>query len=1045
MTSHFQGPGARGPVRVLLVARAASARSLLARLREDGFRPEPERIEMLTDLPAVLAAGPFEIAICEDGLPGADAPAVLRSIRQLRPGLPVIIVSSLFGESVAAAAMAAGADDFLPYGSLSRLSPAVERELKTAAMRRRWEETARHLTEVEARGKAFLDNSPAIAFMKDERGRIVYVNPQWERVFGLRFESVRDRADAEWLPADAAELVRSHDRAVLEGDRTMQFEESLPAADGVHEWLVFRFPFRDASGARFVGGVGVDITDRKRAEDRIRAAADLHRDLIEHGQVLLCVHDLEGRVLAVNDVARRSLGFAPDEDLVRMGVTIPSILAPESLERFPGYLERIRSTGAASGVMVVQTVSGEKRYWEYRNSLRTEGVDIPIIRGLAFDITERVRMEEALRDARQFAEEILASAGLGVIVYGSDLRYVLWNRAMQELTGFSEEKVLGKTMPEVFPHLVRQGLWELVRRALRGESVSSPDIRFQVSATSEVRWASSKFTPHRNAQGRIVGVIGTVEDVTDRKRSEESLRESQEFIERAQEVGQIGSWVSGVGPDARLVWSKETCRIFGIDPEGFDGRLETFFELVHPEDRHALRDATRSALELDRPYSIEHRIVRPDGTVLWVYERGDVVRSPEGDPIRIVGIVQDITDRRRLEEQFLQAQKMEAIGRLAGGIAHDFNNLLTAILGYTDLLISQTDESHPTRGDLEEIQKAGDRAAALTRQLLAFSRQQMLEPRVIDLNEILGSLENMVRRLIGEDVALVTRLEPGLGLVRADPGQIEQVILNLVVNSRDAMPGGGTLTITTGTAVVTEPVGIGRAAVPPGRYSVVDVTDTGSGMDAATQARIFEPFFTTKEKGKGTGLGLATAYGIIKQSGGYIVCETQPGRGTTFRLYLPGHAGVGESASPPRARVSRAPAGGRRTVLLVEDEDAVRRLSRRLLEADGYQVLEAPGGERAIALARSHPGPIDLLLTDVVMPDLKGPEVAARVAKLRPAIQVLYMSGYANVELADLGPGAVLLQKPFTPETLAAKMEEAVRGDHGPSGRVLPSEKDPSP
>ena len=1039
-----QSPPRRGPVRVLLVAAASSARSLLSRLRSGGFRPEAERVETLEDLGPALARNGFEIAICEDGLPAAEAPAVLRRIRESRPGLPVIIVSSVFGESVAAAAMDAGADDFLPYGSLARLAAAVERELRTAAMRSRWEQTARQLTEVQARGKAFLDNSPAAAFMKDESGRLVYVNPQWEKIFGIAFEQVEGKTDAQWLPAEVAAEVGAHDRAVLESDRTLEFEETLPAADGDRHWLVFKFPFRDATGARFVGGVAVDITDRKHAEDRIRADAGLHRDLIEHGQALLCVHDLDGRLLAVNEVARRSLGYDSDADLPAMGLTIPGILASESLERFPGYLRKIRETGAASGVMVVLTRNGEKRYWEYRNTLRTEGVQSPIVRGLAFDITERVRTEEELRDARQFAEEILSSAALGVIVYGKDLRYVLWNRAMQRLTGLSADRVIGRTMPEVFPDLAKQGLWELVQKARSGESVASPDIRFVVPKTGELRWVFSQFTPHRNAHGEIVGVIGTVEDVTERKRSEESTRESRAFLERAQEVGQIGSWVSGVGPQARLVWSAETSRIFGVEPDRFDGRLETFLSLIHPEDVEAVQEASRSALTSDHPYSIEHRILRPDGTVRWVYERGDVVRDPAGEPVRMVGIVQDITERRRLEEQFLQAQKMEAIGRLAGGVAHDFNNLLTAILGYADLLLSQIEEPHPMRGDLQEIRRAGERAAELTRQLLAFSRQQMLEPRVIDLNETVGNLENMLRRLIGEDVELVTRLEPRLGLVRADPGQLEQVILNLAVNSRDAMPEGGTLTIQTATAVLRDALSIGRAAVPAGDYSVLEVRDTGSGMDPATHARIFEPFFTTKEKGKGTGLGLATAYGIVKQSGGYIFCESAAGSGTSFRIYLPRYSGAREVPPPSHARPSRTAAGGDRTVLLVEDEDGVRKLSRRLLEADGFRVLEASGGEQALALVRSHPGPIHLLLTDVVMPGLKGPEVARRVSRIRPDIKVLYMSGYANVEVPDLGTGALLLQKPFTPEGLAAKIEEALGTDAGPAAAMLPSTHTPT-
>ncbi|HYK43010.1 MAG TPA: ATP-binding protein, partial [Thermoanaerobaculia bacterium] len=514
-------------------------------------------------------------------------------------------------------------------------------------------------------------------------------------------------------------------------------------------------------------------------------------------------------------------------------------------------------------------------------------------------------------------------------------------------------------------------------------------------------------------------------NVTEQKQAEETLRESQASLERAQEVGRIGSWVSGVEENS-LAWSKETCRIFGVDPARFDGRRATFLERVHPDDREAVETALRDALAGHRPYRIEHRVVRGDGSELWVYERADVVRDASGKPIRVEGIVQDITDRRRLEEQFLQAQKMEAIGRLAGGVAHDFNNLLTAILGYTDLLLQQVGPADSMREDLEQIRNAGDRAAALTRQLLAFSRRQMLEPKVIDINVTVRQLEKMLRRILGEDVLLITSLDPDLDLVRADPGQLEQVIVNLVVNSRDAMPSGGTITIETRGTTLDGARDLGRFAIEKGSYVVVEVRDTGSGMDPATLARIFEPFFTTKEKGKGTGLGLATAYGIVKQSGGYIACDSEPGEGTRFQIYLPRSYDRPEESSAQRG--GRDSLRGTETVLLVEDEEGVRRLSRRLLEAHGYHVLEASGAEEAIEFAARYPDPIHLLLTDVVMPGLSGPEAAAQIQAMRPRIKVLFMTGYSDSTVTGLSPDAALLQKPFTPDALAHRVRETLAG-----------------
>ena len=1016
-------PPQRRSISVLLVGSQRGASDLVAELRKAGYETDPLRVDSVQSLASALDLGKWDIALCEDGLPDLDGPTALRQIKRDRPELPVIVLSSVFGESIAGAAMKAGADDFIGHGHLSRLVPAVDRELRAVRLRRGWQQAARTLGEAQARSAAFMDNSPALAFLKDADGRLVYVNRRFEQVFRMKSEDLLGKTDAEWMPADTAAKLRANDAAVLAAGEPMQFEEGVSAPDGARNWIVSKFPFSDGSGATFVGGVAVDITERKRAEEALRASEDLHRDLTEHSHVLICVHDLEGRILTVNAAAAKNLGYDRNVHLGNAIRSIQDILAPESRAGFGRYIAALRQSGVASGIMVVQTRTGEKRHWEYRNTLRTEGVETPVVRGTAFDVTERIHAEQGLLEARRFSDEIIASAGEGIIVFGPDLRYVLWNTFMEELTGLREKDVRGKSPLELFPHFSRDGTWELIQSALTGEKVASDDLPLLIPGARVQFWVSSTFAPHRNADGKIVGVIGIVEDVTERKRAEETLEESRASLERAQEVGQIGSWVSAAGDRGSLVWSRETCRIFGIAPESFDGRVETFFSMVHPEDVESVRKASAAAISEMRPFAIEHRIVRPDHSIRWVYERADVVRNAAGKPFKMVGIVQDITERRSLEQQFLQAQKMEAIGRLAGGVAHDFNNLLTAILGYSDLLLSQMPARDPMREDLEEIRKAGERAAGLTRQLLAFSRQQMLEPRVLDLNGIVSNIERMLRRVIGEDVALVTRLGPDIDLVRADPGQLEQVILNLAVNSRDAMPGGGTITIETRKVLLDSPLDFGRFVIPVGRYVVLEVRDTGSGMDAETQARIFEPFFTTKEKGKGTGLGLATAYGIVKQSGGYIACESEPGRGARFQVYLP--RSLEDVESVPATSPATGPAlRGTETVLLVEDEEGVRRLSRKLLEAHGYQVLEASGGAEAIHLATRYPGPIHLVLTDVVMPGLDGPEVAARIAAVRPGIKVLYMTGYTDAVTTKIGAQAPLLRKPFSPAALAQRVHE---------------------
>src|SRR5713226_2276376 len=389
-------------------------------------------------------------------------------------------------------------------------------------------------------------------------------------------------------------------------------------------------------------------------------------------------------------------------------------------------------------------------------------------------------------------------------------------------------------------------------------------------------------------------------------------------------------------------------------------------------------------------------------------------------------IVRDVTEQRRLQEQLLQSQKMEAVGRLAGGVAHDFNNLLTVIISYTDLLLEDLGRDDPKREDVAAVRKAAEGAAALTHQLLAFSRKQVLQPKVLDVNATVATTEKLLRRLIGEDIQLVAKLASGLGRVKADPGQIEQVIMNLAVNARDAMPAGGQLTIETANVEMDQAYVRGHPLAQPGRYVMLAVSDTGIGMDEETKAHIFEPFFTTKEMGKGTGLGLATVYGIVKQSGGFIWLYSEPGQGTSFKIYMPRVDESAERATPAAAETLPR---GTETVLVVEDAPAVRAVTRQVLERQGYTVLEAPNGEAALVLATKHHGPIHLLLTDVVMPGVNGRQVAEQLARPRPDMMVLFTSGYTDdsvVRHGILESGIAYLQKPFTPDSLARKVREVL-------------------
>jgi PAS domain S-box-containing protein len=470
-----------------------------------------------------------------------------------------------------------------------------------------------------------------------------------------------------------------------------------------------------------------------------------------------------------------------------------------------------------------------------------------------------------------------------------------------------------------------------------------------------------------------------------------------------------------------------------------DVRREVF---VNPKELDRLVEDYRYAGNLN---GVEVQWKRKDGRVIIVRLSGCAASSTdEPGEVLLELIAEDITDRRQLEEQLRQAQKMDAVGRLAGGVAHDFNNLLMVINGYTEVLLEQLEKSSPMHHKVQSIQQAADRAATLTRQLLAFSRKQLLELKVIDVNTVIGDMERLLRPLIGENIELVTRLSTQTGHTRADAGQLEQVIMNLVVNAKDAMPEGGKLTIQSSDVNVRQNFSEHRF-IQPGHYAVISVADTGHGMDAETQSRIFEPFFTTKEKGKGTGLGLSTVYGIVKQSSGYVFAESELGAGTTFYVYLPRVEESAEELSPAKCQQSEA--GGCETVLLVEDEESVRELVRLTLASRGYNVLEAENGESGLRIAESFKEHIDILITDVVMPGIGGRELARKLLLMRPGISVLYLSGYtedAVVTRGALGPRTAFLQKPFTLQNLAKKVREVLHSRSAPASATASMAKSAS-
>jgi two-component system cell cycle sensor histidine kinase/response regulator CckA len=1121
--------------------------SLLTRhLTRAGYEVTSERVETPEAMHAALETEEWDVVLCDYSMPHFNALSALSLLKETGLDIPFIIISGTVGEDVAVKAMLSGASDYLMKDNLTRLVPTIEREIQEA--------------------------------------------------------------------------------------------ESRYA--------------------------------RRRAEEALRESEDRYRDLVEHSHDLICTHDLTGRILSVNKAAITLLGY---DQATLLNKNIRDILFHEYQHQFDDYIRELQTNGIAHGVMAVQTRTGEKRIWEYTNTLRTEDVAAPVVRGVAHDVTEQKRAEAELRRSEAQYRRIIDTTFEGVWIFDAELRTAYVNQRLTEMLGIKAEEIIGRSSLDFVAEDSRADVQQRLQQRTRGIK-EQYDVHLRRKDGSDL-WVIACATPILDEHGAFTGSLSMLTDITERKQVEEELRFRKSLLESQTEASIDGILV--VSTDRTILsynkrflelWNipEEILRVQGdkaaldyvfdqlTDPQEFLERVEYLYE--HPEEQshdeillkdgrtvdrysapvksdeneyygrvwffrditerkraeEALRESegryrllfegnplpmwvfdveTLAFLAVndaavhhygysrdeflsmtikdirpreDIPALLEHvseangtldkagvwRHRRKDGQLIEVeivshelvfagrraelvlandvterkrieeelrkseeryrdlvenahdiiythdlegnytsinkaseritgYTREESLRMnlaqtvapeylekarqmlakkiageeltayeleiiakdghraavevntriiiEEGVPVGVQGIARDVTERKQLEEQLRQAQKMEAIGQLAGGVAHDFNNLLTVITGYSDLATRKLQREDPLRRNIEEIKKAGDRAASLTRQLLAFSRKQVLQPKVLDLNAVISELEKMLRRLIGEDVELRTALESGLGSIKADPGQIEQVIMNLAVNARDAMPAGGKLLIETENVSLSEEYAGQHIAVTPGSYVMLAVSDTGTGMDEKTKARIFEPFFTTKELGKGTGLGLSTVYGIVKQSGGSLWVYSEVGRGTTFKVYLPR---VDENAQEYRQATDTGEVlQGTETILLAEDEEIVRTLAREILESYGYQVLEAANGGAALLICERHTGAIDLLITDVIMPEMSGRELSERLSQLRPAMKVLYMSGYTDdaiIHQGVLDTGANFIQKPFSPDALAQKVREVL-------------------
>jgi PAS domain S-box-containing protein len=631
----------------------------------------------------------------------------------------------------------------------------------------------------------------------------------------------------------------------------------------------------------------------------------------------------------------------------------------------------------------------------------------------AYSARERRRAEAALRESEERFRSMANTAPVMIWLTGRDKRFTFVNTTWLKYTGRSLEQELGDgwasgVHPEDLGHC-----YEVFCAAFDARRSFQLECRLR-RHDGEYRWILCSGVPRFGPGGEFAGYIGSDIDITDLQ-SEERFRQLAENIDQVFWMLDIPSnKVVYVSPAFERVWGQGTSELYQ--------NRQWLLQTVHPEDRTLVTAFLErvGAGSADETY----RIVRPDGAVRWIHDRAFTVRNPEGELYRVAGIAEDITDRREMEEQLNQTSKMEAVGRLAGGVAHDFNNLLTIIGGYSQMLLENASAEDPKRDKLEQILNAANRASILTKQLLAFSRRQVLQPRLVNLNHLVINLKAMLERIIGERITIETSLDPTLGPIRADPHQLEQVVMNLAINARDAMPNGGLFRITTSAGAARS--ANGESAQACNRRVRLTISDTGCGMDERVRERAFEPFFTTKGVGKGTGLGLSTVYGIVRQNEGTIHVSSEPGQGTVFELEFP-WVPDGESANAV-STTSRSKREAGETILVVEDEAEVRGLVRETLRQAGYTVLEASDGYEAMRLVDEHKAEIHLLLTDVIMPLMNGHELAMRLQEIRPGIKVVYMSGYTDDVLAfhGIAPEIDFIQKPFSSADLAEKLDRVL-------------------
>jgi PAS domain S-box-containing protein len=1137
------------PLRVLIVEDSEEDTLLIVReLKRGGFDPIHERVETAEAMKAALFTETWDLILADYAMPHFSGLEALKFSKESELDLPFIIVSGSIGEDVAVEAMKSGAHDYIMKNNLARLVPAIQQELREAEVRRKLKHSEKALQEAEKRYRQVVENATEIIYAVDEKGNFTYGNPTSLKVTGFSLEQLRQYNYQDLVvPEHRERVLQAYINQLRERRSTSYIEFPFFSKSGEIIWFGQNASLVIEKG-KVVGFhiIARDITERKRGEEALRWSEETARALLNATTDSVFLIDRSGTVLALNEMAGKRLNRRVDEIL---GACLYDFLPPDLAKRRKARFDQVFH-------------SGNPAYFEdERQGIHFDNCAYPVsdvtgkVMKIAIygrDITERKKAEVALRESEERNRTLVETSPDAITLLDLNLNIIMANQPALKLYGHeSAEEIKGKNGFDYLALEERGRATEDMRKML--ETGSMGPIEYTLVKKNGTPFpAELKASLVLDAQKKPSGIILVSRDITERKKAEEALRESEEKYRTILENIEDGYYEVDIAGNFAF-FNDSFCRIYGYPREeligmndrqytdqenakklfqtfnrvyrtgesakgtdweiirkdgtkrnieasvslikdasgnqiGFRGlvhditerkkaeeQLSKLFRAVEQSPATVMITDTDANIEYVNPkftqltgYTLEEvigknpRILKSgetppeeykrlwdtitsgrewqgefhnkkkNGELYWESASISSIKNAEGLITHLVAVKEDITGRKRaeeeraaLQEQLRQSQKMEAIGKLAGGVAHDFNNLLTVIKGYCQLSLVEMKESAPIRDTLEVINKAAEKAADLTRQLLAFSRRQIMEMRVLDLNALLQNLDKMLRRIIGEDIELVTSLGEDLGRVKADPGQIEQVVMNLAVNAKDAMSKGGKLIIETANVELDEAYARTHVAVTPGPYVMIAVSDTGTGMPLEVRDRVFEPFFTTKGKGKGTGLGLSTVYGIVKQSNGNIWVYSEPGKGTTFKIFLPR---VDEPAEKLKVQeIGEEFPRGSETILVVEDDKEVRNLTVRILKRQGYTVLDGSYGDEAFSVCRQHKGPIHLLLTDVVMPGMDGRALSESLSQLHPEMKVLYMSGYTDDAIVHHGvmeKGMNYIQKPFTVNGLTKKVRE---------------------